>query len=318
MARPWRIQFPDAIYHVTARGNNRQAIFLLDSDRHDFLLLLARASDRFGLQLFAFCLMTNHYHLFLRTPDANLAASLQWLNATYTARFHRRHRRNGHLFQGRYKSVLVTDEAHWFHLSMYLHLNPIRARLVDDPADYQWSSFRDYTRPTSRFPWLDRSTILSSYSPQETAARRFYRKECLSLSEKKPKFWEDWRNRVVLGSEEVLAELVKKYPPAGRAEAVPAFRRAARPPVEVQAELVQVSRALGQVGEGRKKRGDLPVRLAAYYHLVEQRGMSLTKVGAAMGVSVYAVSKGLARFRQRLAEDKDLRDKIKAMSNVQL
>ena len=95
MARPWRIQFKGACYHVTARGNNRQDIFFDDLDRRRFLAVLEEAADRFTLRVFAFCLMTNHYHLFLRTPDANLSPAMQWINGTYTARFNRRHRRSG-------------------------------------------------------------------------------------------------------------------------------------------------------------------------------------------------------------------------------
>jgi REP element-mobilizing transposase RayT len=104
MARPWRIQFPGAIYHVTARGNNRQDIFAGDDDRRLFLELLARAADRFRLDLFAFGLMTNHYHLFLRTWESNLAAAMKWLNAASTGHFNRRRHRSGHLFQGQYQS----------------------------------------------------------------------------------------------------------------------------------------------------------------------------------------------------------------------
>ena len=143
MARPWRIQYPDAIYHVTSRGNNRQEIFLEDEDRRLFLDTLAAVISRFNLHLFAFCLMSNHFHLFLRTPQANLSRAMQWLIGTYTRRFLGRHRRGGHLFQGRFKAALVADEGHWLNLSLYLHLNPVRAGLVEDPAGYEWARFRD-------------------------------------------------------------------------------------------------------------------------------------------------------------------------------
>src|SRR4030042_175007 len=110
MARPWRLQFPEAIYHLASRGNNRQAIFLDDDDRRTFLDLLGQAAPRFHLTIFAFCLMTNHYHIFLRTAKPNLAAAMHWLNCTYTMRFNRRHRRLGHLLQGRYKAVVVAEQ----------------------------------------------------------------------------------------------------------------------------------------------------------------------------------------------------------------
>jgi len=318
MARPWRIQFPGALYHVASRGNNRQSVYLSDDDRTDFLDLLARVQERFSLEIFTFCLMSNHYHLFLRTPQANLAAALHWLNATYTNHFHRRHRRCGHLFQSRYHAILVTDEAHWLHLSMYIHLNPVRAGLADDPADYKWSSFRDYVRPQARFPWLNRSPILSGYGSTDPARRRNYRTECLMLAGKKPQFGKELINRVVLGSAETLRELARKHPPAGQAETVPDFRQALRPSKDARTELQRVAEAFGKdlTRLRLKARGEPPVRLAAYYHLVEHCGMSVTRVGKLMEVSVSAVSKGLARFRIRLKNNPQLRERMKAISNV--
>ena len=316
MARPWRIQFPNALYHVTARGNNRQAIYLNEGDRRDFLDLLRRAHERFRLQILAFCLMPNHYHLFVRTPKANLAAALQWLNATYTARFHRRHRRSGHLFQGRYKSVLVADEAHWLHLSMYLHLNPLRANLVEDPGDYEWSSCRDYTRAKSRFPWLEPEEILTQYGSGEASRRRRYRDECLALSGKRPEFWKNLRAGIVLGSRELVRDLARRYPPAGNPGAVPAFRSASRPPLDFEAERLRVAKAFGLRADAPRRKLDAPARIAAYYHLVEHCGASTSRVADWMGVGQPAVSKGIARFREQLQEDARLRAKMETLAQM--
>jgi len=245
VARPWRIEFPGAIYHVSARGNNRQAIFLNDDDRRDFLALLDRSCTRFRLHLFAFCLMTNHYHLFLRTPDANLAAAMKWLNATYTVHFHRRHHRGGHLFQGRYKSVLVTDEAHWFHLSFSIHLNPVRAGLVEEPAAYEWSSFRDYTRSGSRFTSLHPEEILSNYGAGDAEQRRHYRRDCLQAAGAEPSFWEAFRSAAILGTKDAIEELIQKYRPRGNEKSVPEFQAAAAGQVDFQAELDRVAQVFG-------------------------------------------------------------------------
>ena len=315
MARPWRIQFPGAIYHVTARGNNRQAIFRDDSDRSAFLHLLARAADRFRLHLFAFCLMTNHYHLFLRTAEPNLAAALQWLNAAYSGRFNRRHRRSGHLFQGRYHAVLLADEAHWLHLSIYLHLNPVRAGLVDDPADYEWSSFRDYTRAKSRFAWLRAEEILADYGRSEIAARRCYRREGLNLAGRPANFWEEMRNRLALAAEERLEEWAKKYPPGGEVKAVPAYRRALRPQADWPEERKRVERVFGPAtGTKRPGRAGALPRLAAYYHLVEHCGASVKRTADLVGVGPAAVSQGLIRLRKRMETDAGLRKKLAALA----
>ena len=117
--------FPDAVYHVTSRGNRRQDIFIDDFDRRDFLDRLGRASVRYNLRIHAFCLMSNHYHLFLRTPEPNLADAMRWINSGYALRLNRRHRQSGHVLQGRYKAALVIEQAHWINLSFYVHLNPV-------------------------------------------------------------------------------------------------------------------------------------------------------------------------------------------------
>ena len=152
MARPLRMEFPGAVYHVMSRGNNRAKVSG-EEDRCRFVDLAGRCAVRFELEVFAFCLMSNHYHLFLCTPRGNLSRSMHWRSGLHTQGFNRRHRRDGHLFRGRYRAAVVGDESHRFHLSAYIHLNPVRAGLAEEPAEYEWSSFRDYTRSRSRFAW---------------------------------------------------------------------------------------------------------------------------------------------------------------------
>ena len=222
MARPWRIEFPQAVYHVTARGNNRADIVRDDHDRREFIALLAAAALRFNLKIFAFCLMQNHYHLFLRTPDANLSRAMHWLNATYTIRFNRR-RRHGHVFQGRYKSMLVADTAHWSVLSIYIHLNPVRAGMAAQAADYEWSSARDYTR--SRYDWLAPADVLAPYGSTPAARRKKYGAELAALSAERRGFWDDFQAAVSAAAKEAMEELVPTHPPRGDRATVPDFKR---------------------------------------------------------------------------------------------
>jgi REP element-mobilizing transposase RayT len=301
---------------VTSRGNNRQDIFLSDHDRRDFLSLLARASGRFNLRIMAFCLMTNHYHLFLRTPDANLAPAMQWLNTTYTVRFHRRHSQSGHLLQGRYKAVLVADDSHWINLSIYIHLNPVRAGMVSGPAQYEWSSFRDYTRSKSRYAWLDRERALARYGPDKISRARRYRRHVLALSRKPPDFWEEFRNSVVLGSREAVKTIIDKYRPQGKVEAVPEFISLTRPQVELDQELKKLAAAFGVKKEDivRRRRGFVP-RLAAYYYLVEIRGVKALEVAELLGVSATAVSMGVKKCRAEMEKDKKLARTIASLTS---
>jgi len=316
MARPWRIQFPDAVYHVTARGNKRADIFLDDSDRQTFLQLLEQAGERYKLHLFAFCLMSNHYHLFLRTPQANLSQAMHWLNVTYTVRFNRRHRTDGHLLQGRFKAVLITDENHWQHLSVYLHLNPVRAGLVKDPADYFWSSFREYTRPRPRFLWLQSRAILGSYGGTESQQRRYYRQVCQALAGNQEAIWDQFRGQGPAGSPESLARLAEKYRPQGNPKTVPHYRRA-RARGELTVALHRVAEGLGvSAANLQKGRGAGPFRQMAYWYLVSRRGYPLTEVGRALGVGVSAVSMGVKRLEQRMQNDRALAKRMRDLCEM--
>jgi putative transposase len=140
MARPLRIEFAGALYHVTSRGNERRRIFRDDVDRKMFLTFLGQAVKRFGWSVTAWVLMSNHYHLVVQTPEANLSRGMHWINGTYAAWFNRRHDRSGHLFQGRFHGVLVEKETYLRELLRYVVLNPVRAKMVARPEDYRWSS----------------------------------------------------------------------------------------------------------------------------------------------------------------------------------
>jgi len=315
MARPWRIQFENAIYHITSRGNNQQTIFLNNNDKNKFLELIGRASARFDLEIFAFCLMDNHYHLFLRTLKGNLSKSMQWLNGTYTGYFNWRHSRSGHLLQGRYRSVLVLDERHWLHLSMYLHLNPVRAGMIDDPARYFWSSYLDYTRLSPRFGWLRREEILSQYGSGKAARIRNYRKECLTLLGKTPGFLEQLKNEIILGPREAIEDLLKKYQPSGKVKAVTDYTMTMKTKIDPFEEIQRVAQVLNiEADTLLERRRNFPAKLIAYFHLVENCGLSVTDTANFLKVSPMAVSLGITRLTKCLLKEKDLQRKIKKLS----
>ncbi len=173
MTRPPRIEFPGALYHVIVRGNERKAVFHDDADRELYLGRLAHYRERYEFRLIAYCLMTNHVHLALETGDVPLSRVIHGLQSSYTQRFNWRHRRSGHLFQGRYKAFLVDAERYFFALLRYIHRNPLEARLAERVEDYGWSSDRFYRR--GRAPeWfdLDRGYFLMG-TPRHGAARKY-------------------------------------------------------------------------------------------------------------------------------------------------
>jgi len=174
MARPLRIQFPGALYHVISRGNDRRPIVRDDADRRRRLDWLHRTVETYGWHLYAFVLMGNHEHLFLQTPEPNLAAGMQFLNGSYTSYFNRRHGRAGHLFEGRYRGHLIEEEGHYREVSRYIHLNPVRARLVRRPEDWTWGSCPGYRWAGRGLQWVSYGRLLREFGGGQSEARRAY------------------------------------------------------------------------------------------------------------------------------------------------
>lgn len=182
MARPLRLEFAGALYHVTSRGDRQEDIFLCDDDRQDWLEVLGTVCDRFNWVVHAFCQMTNHYHLLLETVDGNLSRGMRQLNGLYTQRFNRRHRLVGHLFQGRYKAILVQKETYLLELSRYVVLNPLRAHMVDTLEDWRWSSYPIVTGQETAPRWLDKDWLLARFAPERGKALQRYRDFVMSGS----------------------------------------------------------------------------------------------------------------------------------------
>lgn len=201
MSRPLRIEFADATYHVTARGNEQRDIFYCDEDRIVFLGFLAQAVHRFGWSLTAWVLMTNHYHLVLQTPQPNLSRGMQWLNGRYAQWFNRRHGRVGHLFQGRFKGLLVEKERYLAEVTRYVVLNPVRAGLVERPEDYCWSSYRATAGLEEAPAWLDVDGALQLWPDERSVSQIYYRQYVLERIGIEDSLWQDLINGIYLGGE---------------------------------------------------------------------------------------------------------------------
>lgn len=149
MARPYRLQAEGCLYHITSRGDDRKKIFISDYDFEKFIEYIKTAQVRYKFYLYAYCLMSNHYHLLLETTQANLSRIMQYINTAYTAYYNKKRNKRGHLFQGRFKSILVEKDVYFQELTRYIHLNPVRAKIVDLPQKYKWSSYNDYLKSRS-------------------------------------------------------------------------------------------------------------------------------------------------------------------------
>jgi REP element-mobilizing transposase RayT len=206
MARPLRIEFPGALYHVTSRGNARQPIFLDDRDRSFFLDRLGEAVRSHGWHCHSYCLMPNHYHLLVETPEPNLSRGMRRLNGRYSQRFNRRHDRVGHVLQGRFHAVLVQRETHFLEVARYIVLNPVRAGLVASAEAYPWSSLRVTLGLEPAPPWHDANTILSQFGSR--ARYRAYVAEGLAATPP----WAALRG-AILGSQEFAEALAHRLEP---------------------------------------------------------------------------------------------------------
>jgi putative transposase len=217
MARPIRVEFAGAAYHVMARGNERRAIFVDDQDRRRFLETVGEMVERFGVRVHAYCLMLNHYHLLLETPDANLSRTVGWLQVTYTVRFNRRHRRSGHLFQGRFKAQVVEADTYAQGLVMYVHLNPVRSRRKGQPLaaeragelrQYRWSSHRAYAGWAKAPEWLSGQWL--RYWGTGAAAHAAYRRQMAqAFGRTAPSPWDELRSGLVLGSDQLWRRVTR-------------------------------------------------------------------------------------------------------------
>jgi putative transposase len=214
MARPLRLELAGALYHITSRGDGREDIYLSDQDRLAWLDTLALVCERFNWVCHAYCLMTNHYHVVIETPDANLSKGMRQLNGVYTQAFNRSHERVGHVFQGRFKAILVDKDTYLLELARYVVLNPLRAKMVRRLEQWSWSS---YTATCGQVPgpvWLQTDFILSQFGKQRARAVEKYVSfvhEGLAL----PSVWNELQGQIYLGSEKFVQKmqaLVDKKP----------------------------------------------------------------------------------------------------------
>jgi putative transposase len=202
MARPLRLEFAGALYHITSRGNERKAIYVDDTDFELFLTLLGKVCEQYNWLVHAYCLMTNHYHLLVETPDANLSKGMRQLNGTFTQAINRKHGRVGHLFQGRYKAILVDKDAYFLELSRYIVLNPIRANMVQALDDYPWSSWHAAMGITASPSWLATDALLGMFAKQRKPAREKY--ASFVQQGKGISVWDKLTNQVFLGNDDFV------------------------------------------------------------------------------------------------------------------
>lgn len=280
MARPLRLEYPGALYHVTSRGDRKEDIYDAHKDRYLFLSILADTCDIYNWHCHAYCLLDNHYHLLIETPDANLSRGMRHLNGVYTQSFNRAHKRVGHVFQGRYKAIHVEKDSYLLELARYIVLNPVRAEMVRSARHWPWSSYRATAGQAETPEWLTTDWILSMFGQNRRRAVEKYQ-QFVNDGKNQPAPWKHLKNQVFLGSEEFLAEML-----------------------ELQDEgdaLVEVPRA---------QRRELPRAIAEYVTAANTRdeaitaaylsgGYTLAEIGEHFGLHYATVSKIVKKARSK-------------------
>jgi len=322
MARPLRIQYPDAYYHVMNRGNRREDIFITDTDRSSFVDSLADSCETFCVKLIVYVLMANHFHLIVQTTHANLSEFMRHFLVTYTVRFNRRHGHSGHVFQGRFKSLLVEEDQYLLPLSRYIHLNPIRPgrfkntdiqNKSDYLAKYPWSTYPGYCYLRKRAKHFDYGWLLKTYFGEDSAqGRRRYRayvQQGIEGEIENP--FEEVVHQSILGSQSFVKWVKKKLPREKQRE-IPSLRKLQH---DISAEHIieEVARA-GQVQTeellDRKTRlkelRQMAMELSYRYSNAKQ-----AEIGAVFGVDYSTVSQSRARLRAKLKSSRKLNKQFK-------
>ena len=312
MARPLRIEYPGAWYHVMNRGRRGENVFSDTKDFTAFLAVLKESSEMFDLRVVAYCLMSNHYHLLVQTPSGNLSRVMRYVNGVYTQRYNRCRNIDGQLFRGRYKSVLVEEDSHLLELLRYIHRNPVRSRLCKSVEEYPWSSHHGYISAAKKWHWLNKEFLLGMFADKKAKAKKGYlefvqKKDSLEITD----FFSKKNLAPVFGSCDFIDWVKEKFYPLKKHNEIPQSRQLAPTIAEIK-EVVSQSYGIGEQVLEQAKRGQVnEPRNVAIYLARKRSGLALEKIGKEFGLEKYSsVSSIVTRTENQLARNKRLQKKV--------
>jgi len=292
MARPLRIEYPGALYHVTSRGNAKAKIYLDDFDYRAFLDVLGFVVKRFNWLCHAYCLLPNHYHVLIETPEGNLSKGMRQLNGIYTQKFNWKHSRCGHLLQGRYKAILVDKDEYLLELSRYIMLNPVRAGLVECPEEYAWSSYRA-TLGTEHAPeFLTTDSLLARFGDKQGKARRRFVDFVRAGMKRKESPWSNLKGQIYLGDVTFVENILREYSERNdKVQEIPKEQRYAG------------RQSLEKLFEGNF-RTDKQVRNEAIYRAHTEQGYKLVEIAKFLGMHYASISRIVGQEEERMLKYK--------------
>lgn len=311
MARPLRMQYEGALYHVTARGNERKKIYLNQADYKQFLAYIKAAEEKYGIELHCYVLMGNHYHMLIETPSANLSKAMHHINSSYTAYINRKRNRVGHLFQGRYKAIVIDKENYLLELSRYIHLNPVRARMVEKPQEYPYSSYKAYVSK-DRNEIVTQELILEMISRHREDAKKKYKTYVESAIGKEIENpLKNVYGGMILGSTGFIKDILKKLKKEVLRKGEISHRRALRAIYEAD-EILNVISDYFKTSPDEIRETRMPeVKKIAIYLMKRHTGATNREIGEKMGgLSNAAVAKIYQRLRKEIEADRKLRKTV--------
>jgi len=303
MTRPLRAEYEGAFYHIMARGQRQENIFISDKDRKQFLERVAITVDKYNLHLHAYCLMDNHYHFLLETPDGNLSQAMRYLNGSYANYFRVKHRLEGSIFQGRYKSIVVEKDDYLLQLSAYIHLNPVRANMVEKPEEYKWSSFKYYLGKESIPEFLYSNELWEKYG------RNYYKYvyEIMGMEKNDIEAMFDVK-KSVLGSDALrlfVIDCEEKRKGVDKDIELPEFRKLKQVSKENVLQLIVENFEVSEAEIFNNRRGNI-YRKLFIYGLKRYTPLKVREIGELYGIDYQAVSSQLKYFKRQIDMNIDL------------
>ncbi len=323
MARALRIEYEDAVYHVTARGNERKKIFFTKLDHEKFLDYIQEAKKKYGILVHSYVLMSNHYHLIIETPNANLSKAMQYINGSYTTYVNAKRKRSGHLFQGRYKAIIVDIDNYLLELSRYIHLNPVRAKMVKKPEEYTYSSYKAFIS-NQREGALTKELLMSMMGNNSGESKRKYKafvESAIGIEQENP--LKSVYGGIILGKISFIKETLTRLKTEYLQEEEIANRRALRTIYGVE-EIIDMVSDHFQVKKKDITENNKPEqRKISLYLIKKHTGATNKAIGEVFGGITYsAVAKLYKRFTKNVEEDRKLRKKLigieREMSNIKV
>ncbi|MBI5099141.1 MAG: transposase [Nitrospirae bacterium] len=316
MARPLRIEYEGALYHVTARGNERKKIYFTKTDYERFLYYISEAQKKFGIKIICYVLMSNHYHLVIETPEANLSKAMHYINGSYTTYINVKRKRSGHLFQGRYKAIIVDRDNYLLELSRYVHLNPVRAKMVQNPEEYFYSSYKTFitnneNKILNELQVLEMISEVKGYAKQEY--KRFVEAE---IGKKNDDPLRNVYGGIILGSIGFIKETLRKIKDDFIQKEQISHSRALRSECTIEEIFDIVSNHYNTGKDDIKKKKDSRVRKIAIYLIKRNTSATNKEIGKIFGrIHPTTVSKIYERFKKEFGKSWKLRREIIKVEN---